>query len=301
MRPAALVFAIFVFGVSRSDAQTVDDLNISVEGFEARLVGGEVSHVSRGTGPIVIGRPTVGYWSTSDCAYFSVSSREGSFKEGSAADWIVEVTPLEVEDRTVTFRLKWARFTGERRTEAAMRAEAQLILRAGQSLTIDSVPVPVGAETFDGRPCDATDALLRVSVQNREKWDEMRLYGVDLWLVDRQSSGSERTQALSVRGLPHHPMPFYFDSVNDGTASLNILGDVVASPANGAIQLFLETISRLPEPPTPSHVAPARWFNSSVRATPGEVVEIALPKLDEAAGPFASHAFALRVRVRQIR
>ena len=44
------------------------------------------------------------------------------------------------------------------------------------------------------------------------------------------SDGTERSQPLSVRGLPNRPIPFYFDGIVDGSLSLDIFGRLVARP-----------------------------------------------------------------------
>ena len=40
---------------------------------------------------------------------------------------------------------------------------------------------------------------------------------------------------------------------------------------------------------------------SRLRMKPGETVEVALPRLEGSAGPFAARAYAIRIRVRQLR
>ena len=52
----------------------------------------------------------------------------------------------------------------------------------------------------------------------------------DLWLVERLPNGTEaqRSQPLSVRGLPNRPFPFYFDSIVDGNVTLDFYGILIS-------------------------------------------------------------------------
>jgi hypothetical protein len=116
--------------------------------------------------------------------------------------------------------------------------------------------------------------------------------------------GGERSQALSIRGLPNRSMPFYFDSIKDGKMSLEILGHVVAHPEQGAIDIVLKTRSRWGESSfdwRTTHSVPSRWIESSLRLKPDEIVELRLPPLGDSAGSFGTRSFSIRLRARQLR
>jgi hypothetical protein len=91
-------------------AQTPDDVQLSISGFELTTHGADkLAGVTRGTGPLKIGQPTVGVFSMSGCGYFSLTIPPHSFEEKATAGWRVEVTPLKVVNHSVTFRLRWVR------------------------------------------------------------------------------------------------------------------------------------------------------------------------------------------------
>ena len=71
--------------------------------------------------------------------------------------------------------------------------------------------------------------------------DDRRLVVADLWLVERLSDGTEvqRSQPLSVRGLPNRPFRFYFDSVVDANVTLDIYGILIARLETGALAISL--------------------------------------------------------------
>ena len=128
--------------------------------------------------------------------------------------------------------------------------------------------------------------------------------GADLWLIERLPAGAERTQSLSVRGLPHREIPFYFDSIREEALALEILGSVVARPETDAVAVELETRSRWGPAVfdwRKDDYVQKRRIESRLRMKPGETVEVALPQLESSAGPFAARKYALRIRVRQLR
>ena len=112
-------------------------------------------------------------------------------------------------------------------------------MRLGDSRPMDSVVIPPDQET--GRRCTVWDnrgkqveytaVALRVSVAPRNgDVQERRLVSADLWLIERLPTGAERTQSLTVRGLPHREIPFYFSAIREQALSLEILGSVIARP-----------------------------------------------------------------------
>ena len=294
-------------GIAR--AQTFDHLQVRLGGYTARTNGGERPvGVWFGTGPIVVGKTSTSTFSVGPtCKAFAVSS-DGSFADKPTAAWRIEVTPTAVAGNAVTFRLRWqmarlAVYSNRSSLEfvdgsAAIEEDTQLILRPGEWWAI---PIP---RNISGYSCDGT-ASIRVSV-DIYPWeeDERRLIAAELWLVERLADGSEvqRSQPLSVRGLPSRPVRFYFDRVVDGDFAVDIYGLLSARPASGALAVTLETRCRWPPPPAMANVmGPQRSVKSEVEMKPGETVEIRLPALGEDAGPFAKRALSIRIRVRQLR
>jgi hypothetical protein len=154
----------------------------------------------------------------------------------------------------------------------------------------------------DGRPCGST-ASIRVSVDRHPSAEsEHRLIGADLWLVERLPDDTEvqRSQPLMVRGLPGRPFNFYFDSIADGPATLDIYGVLIARRLGEAIAVSVETRSRW-APESRNISGPQRFFDMELKASPAEIVEIRLPLLGDDAGPFAKRALSIRMRARQLR
>ena len=238
---------------------------------------------------------------------------EGAFQDGSTTGWRVELTPIRVADGAATFRLRWIRALDTGKEMQSKSEDVELTMRPGESRPMDSVAIPVDKET--GRRCPIWDnrgkqaeysaVALRVSVDNR-LWDtsERRLVSADLWLIERTATGDERTQSLSVRGLPHRRIPFFFDAITENALSLDIHGCVVARPEPDAISVELETNSRWGPAAfdwRKDEYVPLRRIDSRVRLKPGETVEVALPQLESSAGPFTARKYAIRIRVRQLR
>jgi hypothetical protein len=162
------------------------------------------------------------------------------------------------------------------------------------------VPVhQADAKTFDGKPCTTKAASLRASADFPEP--DRRLVGADLWLVERLPDGQERAQAQSVRGLFNHPIPFYFDSVTDGTKRLDFFGKLVAEPGQGGFTINVEAIRAAPNSDPEWGYWAVRWFRSTLQVKPNEVVEVALPPIDAKDAPLADRKFSIRIKSRQIR
>jgi hypothetical protein len=121
-----------------------------------------------------------------------------------------------------------------------------------------------------------------------------------MWLVERLNDGTERSQPLSLRGLYHQPIPFYFDSITEGAVALDIFGDVTAAPGNRMSDVTIATRSRILDPNQPAGSQSPRQVTARLRITPDEVVSVQLPQLANSSA-FASRALSLRIRVRQIR
>jgi hypothetical protein len=246
------------------------------------------------------------------CDAWAVSSRV-DVRDDATTAWRIETTPIRVEGNAVTFRLRWVRVAAlkqqleqlsfdDAKTARPPNEDVELTLRPGESWPVDSVRVPAGAKTVHGRPCGPSVSI-RVSVDNFPDADnERRLVVADLWLVERLPDGSEaqRSQPLVVRGLPNRPFRFYFDSIIDGNATLDIYGILIATLESNAIAVSVETRSRwAPEPRNIS--GPQRFLNSEIQVKPAETVEIRLPLMGDEAGPFAKRSLSIRIRARQLR
>jgi hypothetical protein len=292
--PCYVLILCFANAVA-TDAQSLKDLQIRLGAYTQSDDGGEKpAGVWRSTGPLVIGKAIPSTFSVGGCGYGAVSS-DGSLREDATTAWRVEVTPLRVVGDAVTFRLRWVRSVDNGKGFTVPNEDAELTLRPGESRLVDSVQVPSGAKTFDGKPCKTSVASVRVAVDYYPEPDfDRRLVEADLWLVERMSNGTERTQPLSVRGQPNRPIPFYFDSIVDGSLSLDIFGRVVARLASGAMEVSFQTRSRWGEDW-------GRSVESVIQVKPGEVIDVRLPKLGDGAGPFANRDLAIRVRARQLR
>ena len=301
MALGALILNLAIAGTAR--AQTFSDLVVQLGGYSLSIDGGEKAKgVWLSTGPVVIGRATTGTFSVGGCAAFAVSS-DGSFREDATTAWRVEVTPLRVIRHAVTVRLRWVRPLDPSKAMTIPTHDVELTLRPGESWPIDSVPVPPGLKDFNGRPCRATAASVRISVDHHPSEGlDRRLIEADLWLIERLPDGSERSQALSVRGVPNRPFPFYFDTIVDGKLPLDIFGELVARPESEALEVSIETRSRWGEPSDWGRVlGPGQLVKSAIRVNPKEIVEVRLPRISEGSGRFANREFAIRIRARQVR
>jgi len=314
MRAISCCVLIVPIVAGAAHAQTFNDLQIRLGAYTLSNDGGEKPlGVWFSTGPVAIGKPAISTFSFGNtCEAFAVSS-DGSLRGDATTAWKIEVTPVRVVADAVTFRLRWVRVSSLRqqlnqfpmdggKELVVPTDDVQLTLRPGESWPMDTVSVPDGARTVDGRPC-GSESSIRASVDNYP-WeeDDRRLVVADLWLVERLSTGTEvpRSQPLSVRGLPNRPFRFYFDSLVDGSVTLDIYGILVSRLETGALAISVETRSRR-APGPPNFSGPQRSVKSEVQVKPAETVEIRLPMLGDDAGPFAKRAFSIRIRARQIR
>jgi hypothetical protein len=175
------------------------------------------------------------------------------------------------------------------------RSDTELTLRPGESLPIDAVygPCPSQPRTIG--------ASLRVAVVRYPDPDyDRRLIAADLWLVERLKDGTERSQQVSLRGLYHRPIPFYFDSITQGAMALDIFGEVTAASGDRTSDLKIMTRSRIFDPNQPPGRPFPRETTATIRIAPNEVVSIQLPQVADTSA-FASRALSLRIRVRQLR
>jgi hypothetical protein len=301
MRSILGALSLVVVATGVANAQTADDMRIVVGGFHLVTNGAEkAAGVSRAVnlGPASIGKPSAAVFSMFGCGNFSVSVPPSAFADDAHAGWRVEITPTRVADRAVTFRLRWVRAldTGNAFTPAS--EDLDLTLTQGESRTLDSVVVPATSKTRDSRPCNVKTASLRVSV-DLDSFDR-RLIGADVWLVERLVNGKEESQLQTVRGLPHRAVPFYFDSISDGTNRLDVFGRLVTQPQRDGIEIDVEAVRARAHPGQQGYQA-ARWFRSTIQVKPGEIVEVALTPDGEPGSELANRVLSLRIRAKQIR
>jgi hypothetical protein len=223
--------------------------------------------------------------------------------------WNVDVTPLRVKGRAVTFGVDWKRTLSGGKEGRTPGGTVELTLRPGESAPLDLVSIVPPEVKPAGWLCDMRTVSIRVAVDHQPiDQDERGLMVSDLWLVERLPDGSERSQPLSVRGLPFRSTAFYFDTIQDGAVSLDFYGELTPSPQPGGIAVKLETRSRVTQGGESSTIwrqgryMTAREVKSELTIKPGEVVDVALPRLSEnESGAFANRQYSIRIRARQAR
>lgn len=302
--PWCLLIAHLAAGLAH--AQTPNDLQVRLGAYTSNTDGGEKPvGVWFSTGPVAIGKRVTSTFSVGEaCDAFSVSA-DGSLRDHATAAWRIDVTPTRVVGDAVTFRLRWqmavGRMQGDRMSlefsDAFPRPdEIELTLRPGESWLVYTL------RNIHRYSCGGTSSI-RVSVDNHP-WeeDERRLVVADLWLVERLSNGSEaqRSQPLSVRGLPNRPSRFYFDSIVDANVTLDIYGTLISRLESGVIAISVEARGRWAAG-SRNFNGPQRSVKSDIQVKPAETVEIRLPMLGGEAGPFAKRAYSIRIRARQLR
>ena len=296
-------------------SQTFTDLQIKLGVSYATDNGETPGNIWHSTGSVIVGRPVATTFSRAEnCAAWSVSSAVGDVREDATTAWNIETTAIRVVRDAITFRLRWVRYAALRQqfdqipleSSKAFRIpneDIELTMRPGESAVVDTVRVPAGLKTMEGRTCRGS-ASIRVSVDHYpEEEDDRRLIAADLWLVERLSNGSEaqRSQVLSVRGLPNRPYRFYFDRVVEASFPLDIFGFLTARLESGATAVTIETRCRWGHANSPGFYGPQQFVESAVVVKPEEIVEVRLPKLDAGAGPFARREFSIRIRARPLR
>jgi hypothetical protein len=333
MRRLVLVAAVIVVPLANGGpgvAQANDALRINVVGSEVAANGGEKVRVGTRVDAANAGKTT---WGT--ISHFRTNGPHGcgNFIELSPTDpsggtpdriegpdgrmttadsaWVFDVTPVAVTGDAATFTFHWVRSRDNGRPSTQPTGRTELTLRPGQSIPLDIVtsPPPAGSN----EPCVRS---LRVGVERHPLPDrDRRLAGADLWLIERLANGTERThQALSLRGVYNHSIPFYFDSIIEGAAVLDLFGDLQLTPGKETGGATITLKSRVDNPANPMAAEFFRrtgekytYVGSTSVTTPlvaDEVVSVALPKIGEgrdAAGAFANRTLSLRIRVRQLR
>ena len=289
---SAVVTLVFA-AAARAQTDGVERLFITVQGATISSPGGEEQRVGGGANPNEPGRTARHGFSLRPerCTWFVSRVVEPAADLG----WAVEITPVRVVDDAVTFRLAWARTRDEGKASTQPRSDMEVTLRPGESIPLDFVH-----RTCPNRP-QTIGASLRVTVVRYPDPDyDRRLIALDLWLVEKLEDGTERSQPLSLRGLYHRPIPFYFDSITKGAMVLDIFGEVTAAPVDRMSDLKIMTRSRIVDPNQPSGRPFPRETTATIRITPNEVVSVELPKVADSSA-FASRALSLRIRVRQLR
>jgi hypothetical protein len=293
------ILAALLIAPPLATAQSESDVEIWVAGYRLAADGPEKpAGVSWGPGKLTVGKSSIGIFSMRDCGYFTAATAANPFEEHATAGWRVEITPIKIVEHAVTVRLRWMRAIDRSNDLSPSSEDVQVTLRPGESRPLDSVPVAPGAKTFDNRPCDIRAASLRLTV-DFPAFDR-RLIGANLWLVERLPNGKEQSQLQSLRGLPNRAIPFYFDSVADGTKRIDFFGKLVADPEQGTVEVALETVRGVADP-SPQGYQAARWFRSTVQLKPNEIVEVALRQPDDVAAAPGARVFSLRIQAKQIR
>lgn len=310
----AATAAVMLFAsVGHADAQVSDGLRIAVVGFGVTADGGERRRVQGEVDAATIGttashtiihsraRGCVNGIGSTDYLGGATDRTVGPDGQMTATDsaWVVEITPLRVAGDAVTFRLRWVRARDNGRPSTQPGGEREHTLRPGQSLPLDVIagPPPEGSS----EPCVRS---LRVGVERTPTPDQdRRLLAVDLWLVDRMPDGTERSQALSLRGLYGHPIPFYFDRLTEAAIALDLFGDVQVTRGGDGGAATISLRGRIIDPT--SAMPPFDYVATTSVTTPlveGEAVSVALPEIGQGSRPaLTGHTLSLRVRFRQIR
>jgi hypothetical protein len=316
MKLLATAVAIACLAAAPVQAQTFENVQIRLGIYTVRADGGEQPLGAwRSTGAVEIGQvtPTTVSWS-GECEGFAISSVRGDTIDKATAAWLIDVTPVRVAGKSVTFKLRWTKAMGIRmqldqaasktRPTAPTGDEVELTLRPGESWPVDEFALPPNGTTISGAPCGKS-ASIRVSV---DPWpwegEERRLVAADLWLIERLANGREaqRTPPLAVRGLPNHATPFYFDRIVEANVPVDVYGTLTPQLHSGTIAMSIEVRSRWGNPgDKPGFAGPQRSVKSEVQLKAEEIVDVQLPAFDNDAGPFARRQFSLRIRARQLR
>ena len=288
------VVITFVFAAAaRAQTAAVQELSIHVQAAAIASPGGEEPRVYGGANPNEAGKTVRHGFSLAaqPCDYWRASR---VVTPDAHFGWAVEITPVRVVEDAVTFRLTWARTREDGKHSTQPTHDMELTLRPGEAIPLDSVYY-----ACPSRP-QTIGASLRVTVvRHPDPAYDRRLVALDLWLVEKLNDGTEQSQPLSLRGLYHRPISFYFESITEGAIVLDVFGEVTAAPAARTSDVQIKVRSRIFAPNQSPDVYSTRQTTATVRITPDEVVSVELPQL--AGSAFASRALSLRMRVRQVR
>jgi hypothetical protein len=312
MRRTCLVLLALCFGVPRAYAQAPSDFQVRLGLYWISRDGGE-----KFAGMSAINRvgfdkaETYTFSMANRCDAWALSSKTGLMDNAITA-WRIETTPLRVSGNAVTFRLRWihvpnlqqqlSQLSFDNASSARLPGDdIELTLRPGESWEVDRTPLPRGVDV-QGDPCPLAATIRAMVDVYPGPEDERRLVAADLWLIERLANGTEvqRSQPLTVRGLPFRPFRFYFDRLGDGEAALDIYGILNAKPDANGMALSVETRSRW-TPEKRNIAGPQKFLNSELQLKPDETVEIRLPQLGGEAGVFSKRSLSIRIRARQLR
>lgn len=290
---ASAVIMLAFAASARAQTDDIERLSITVQAATIFSPGGEEPSVGGGAHPTEPGRTARhGFSLRLDRCTWAVSR---VVEPDADLGWAVEITPVRVVNDAVTFRLAWTRTRDEGKASTEPKRDMELTLRPGESIPLDSVHRACASQPR------TIGASLRVTVVRYPDPDyDRRLIALDFWLVEKLQDGTERSQPLSLRGLYHRPIPFYFDSITEGAMALDIFGEVTAAPGDRTSDVKIMTRSRIFDPSrSPGRPFP-RETTATIRITPNEVVAVQLPQVADSSA-FSSRALSLRVRMRQLR
>ena len=235
----AAAFASLLLCAAPATAQTFAHLNIDIQGNVISLSGGERGSVRLPTSGVTIGKTSK----------TTIARRENacglaigpSPQPQETGVWTVEVTPVQVYASAVTFQLKWARARADGRENPVFSGDMRVTLHPGESLPVDSLAVSTQGK-MPGEACDLKAVALRVSVNFWPRpEDDTRLVNTELWLVEKLADGSERSQALTLRGAFNESTPFYFEPVTVLGMSLQLFGTFTLTPVGNSYSLMMDT------------------------------------------------------------
>jgi hypothetical protein len=329
MKSSVIVLAAVLLqcaGSSMARAQDDDGLRIVVQASIGRADGGDRRSTTGDVDPHTIGSTSTLAFSRLDGQCGTGVGHEPIGDAGVAADgtmkrvysaWSVKVTPLRQAGEAVTFRIQWLR-SRDNGKPSTIGDDLELTLRPGQTRSLDLMPQTADTSARPGA-CVVQALSLGVGVVHKPDPDrDRRLVGVDLWLLERLGDGTERSQPLTLRGLYNQPIPFYFDTVTDGTKRLDVFGELQVAPGVGTTpsEMRITTRSRVgdlkPRPRPSGLPAGVPWpfpdyvgLNiATIHLRADEVVSVPLPPVgngrEDAAG-FAPRALTFRIRARQLR
>ena len=282
-------------------AQTFQNLTIDVEGLTS-VMAREEPNVSVPSGAVTLGRTTtvaIGYL-LERCG-FAVQSA-GPIEPPALAGWVVVLTPTKVVGDEVTFRARWTRGGALEEKWLGTRME-EITLRAGEVRPLDSfIPFSpaVGRAVRERCHASSTTLQLRVTALPRPQKDS-RVFVTDLWLVDRLPSGAEKTELVSVRGRLNEATPFYFETLTDGDAAIEFLGQFTAALEGGTVVMNLDIYRDLAVRVGGGGRGTGGKNATTIRLEPDSVVAIELPRSADEIMGFANHAFSIRIRTRELR
>jgi hypothetical protein len=290
---SSAIITLAFAAMARAQTDGVERLAITVQGATMSSPGGEQRRVGGGANPNEPGKTVRHGFSLRPASCSFAVSRV--VESGADLGWAVEITPVRVVNDAVTFRLAWARTRDEGKASTQPRSDTELTLRPGESIPLDFVHHSCPSQS------QRIGASLRVAVERYPDPDyDRRLIALDLWLVEKLVDGTERSQPLSLRGLYHRPIPFYFDSITEGAMVLDIFGEVTVASGDRTSDVKVMTRSRIFDPNQPPGRPFPRETTATIRITPKEVVSVRLPQVVDSSA-FASRALSLSIQVRQLR